>query len=306
MMDRKADSTVPQAPAYEDPSQWYVKRRGAKADLFYILSTETEDHRDAGGELCPYADTYMDSLRELMEAEMRDVDILMGGSWNYYAPFYRQCSIQSFSHEGLAETRLPLPVGDVRRAFARYMECENHGRPFILAGYSQGAMIALQLLREMDDAAFGRMVAAYLIGISLPQELVDGCPRIRPARGADDVGVTVCYNSVREPSSAIWPRSAVAINPVNWRIDAEPAVFATEPSPFIPLSKQRKDPLTVRLDPGSNLLLVDGYSRTDYVLPVIGKEGNYHALEIWLYRDHLRENLQARVDAFLRHNPKQC
>ena len=38
----------------------------------------------------------------------------------------------------------------------------------------------------------------------------------------------------------------------------------------------------------------------DYILPLIGKEGNYHSREIWLYRDQLRENMQQRADAFLK------
>ena len=49
----------------------------------------------------------------------------------------------------------------------------------------------------------------------------------------------------------------------------------------------------------SNLLLVDGYTATDYVLPLIGKEGNYHSREIWLYRDQLRENMQLRTTRWL-------
>ena len=54
----------------------------------------------------------------------------------------------------------------------------------------------------------------------------------------------------------------------------------------------------MHLDTTSNLLFVSGYTATDYVLPLIGCEGNYHSREIWLYRDQLRENIQQRVSAF--------
>ena len=92
----------------------------------------------------------------------------------------------------------------------------------------------------------------------------------------------------------------MAINPVSWKVDEEPAVLITEPSPLLPIDKQEKDTMTVRLDLASNLLLVDGYSATDYILPLIGNEGNYHSREIWLYRDYLRENIGIRAARFLK------
>ena len=118
-----------------------------------------------------------------------------------------------------------------------------------------------------------------------------------PAQRADDVGVTVCYNSVSHRSAALWSRSAWAINPVNWHTDEQPATFVTVPSPLLPAGQQRPDTLTVYLDTATNLLVVQGYRADDYVLPFIGREGNYHSREIWLYRDHLRQNMQLRVQS---------
>lgn len=289
------EDNIPQAPNYADKSQWYKINRQGKADLFYIISTETGDYAANDGMMCHYADTYADSLRRPMKSEMRGVGLLLSGQLNYYSPYYRQCSLQSFLSDSLASARLPLATDDVRRAFAHYLEHENQGRPFILAGFSQGAMIALDLMREMDEAAYSRMIAAYLIGIALPQQVLDECPRIKPAKGADDTGVTICYNSVRDASCSMWPGSAVGINPVNWRTDGQSATLDTEPSPHIPIGKQQKDHLTVTLDTSTNLLFVEGYTATDYVLPLVGKEGNYHSREIWLYRDQLRENMQLRA-----------
>ena len=295
---------IPQAPDYGDTTQWYKTWRQGVADVFYILSTETGDYPWGDGTTCHYANTYADSLRKPMLGEIKGVDALLSGRMNYYAPYYRQCSLQSFTNDSMATARLPLAMGDVRRAFAYYLSHENHGRPFVLAGFSQGAMIALQLLKEMDDATYHRMVAAYIIGWSIPQEVVDadGGKRIRPARRADDTGVTICYNSVRSPSCSLFPRSAAAINPVNWRTDDEPATLVTEPSPFIPLDQQSRDTLSISLDPVSNLLLVSGYTGTDHELPLIGNEGCYHSREIWFYRDALRKNIDQRVEAFLMEN----
>lgn len=290
-----ATEVIPQDPDYADGSQWYSTEREGKADIFYVISTETGDYVAENGMACHYADTYADSLRMPMKAEMEGVDTLLSGQLNFFSPYYRQCSLQSFMTDSLTSARLPLATDDVRRAFAYYLKHQNQGRPFILAGFSQGAIIALDLLCEMDDETYSRMVAAYIIGTSIPQELIDKNPsRIKPAQGADDKGVVICYNSVRDASCTLWPRSAMCINPVNWRTDAQSATLDTEPSPLVPVDQQQKDHLTVTLDSASNLLFVDGYTATDYILPLIGKEGNYHSREIWLYRDQLRENMQLR------------
>lgn len=293
---------MPQEPDYADASQWYSTDRNGEADLFYIISTETGDYTAKDGVMCHFADTYADSLRMPMKAEMEGVDSLLSGKLNFYSPYYRQCSLQSFMSDSLTAVRLPQATDDVRRAFAYYLQYQNQGRPFILAGFSQGAIIALDLLREMNDETYSRLVAAYIIGASIPQQMLDDYPHIRPAQSADDTGVTICYNSARDASCMLWPRSAVAINPANWRTDSTPASFDTEPSPFIPIEQQQKDHLTVSLDTLSNLLLVNGYTATDYVIPLIGKEGNYHSREIWLYRNQLRDNMQLRTHVWiLRH-----
>ena len=293
-----ADGVIPAEPNYEESSQWYITDRQGEADIFYIISTETGDYPSADGSMCHYADTYADSLRLPMLSEMEGVDTLLSGKLNFYTPYYRQCSLQSFMSDSLTRQRMPLSIGDVRRSFAYYLKHMNQGRPFILCGFSQGALIALELMREMDDETYRRMVAAYIIGTSISQEMLNDNPRIRPAQQGDDTGVTICYNSVHDASCALWPRSAVAINPVNWRTDDTEATLMTEPTPLLPVDQQKKDTLKVHLDTASNLLFVSGYTATDYVLPLIGCEGNYHSREIWLYRDQLRENIQQRVSAF--------
>ena len=290
---------LPKEPAYSDSTQWYITNRGAEADVFYIISTETGDYLAKNGRgICHYADTYADSLRAPMLGEMIGVDRLISGKLNYYSPYYRQCSIQSYTlGDSVARARMIVPTEDIKRAFAYYVNNLNAGRPFVLAGYSQGAMILLELLREMDAKTYKRMVGAYAIGATVSAEMLRESRYIVPAKGADDTGVTILYNSVRDTTCAlpILGRSVLAINPVNWRTDTTPATLITEPSPLRLGVKQDKDTLTVTLDPTTKLLLVKGYRGKDYVTPLIGKEGNLHSREIWLYRNCLRENIALRT-----------
>lgn len=284
---------IPAEPDYADSTQWYISDRQAAADVFYIISTETGDYMLPNGETCHYADTYSDSLRVPLYGEMLGVDTLVSGRLNYYSPYYRQCSLQSFENDSLRAARMPLPLGDVRSAFQYYLKHHNGGRPFILAGFSQGAYHMLELLREMDDDTYSRMIAAYAIGVTIP----DTGRHIVPAQGADDTGVTICYNSVRDTGCTMrgWTKSSVAINPVNWRTDDTPATLIIEPSPLLPVTEQKKDTMTVRLDVPTGLLIVEGFTARDYVLPMLGGEGNYHTREIWLYQNVLRENMELRA-----------
>ena len=296
-----ASDILPATPNYYDSTQWYVQDRNAVADIFYVVSTEIDDYQLPDGHLCHYADTYNDSVRVALIGEMEGVDRLLSGELNYYSPYYRQCSMQTFIADSLVAKRLPLALEDVSKAFKHYLKHMNQGRPFVLAGFSQGAMTVLQLLQDMDSTTYERMIAAYVIGANIPQSMLASCPRIGPASDATDTGVTICYNSVRDPSCVvhlIGDDNVVAINPVNWYTDDTPASLVTLPSPR-KQEEQQTDTLTVRLDPVTHLLLVDGFTGTDYVLPLIGKEGNYHSLEIWFYRKQLRENIALRTWVFL-------
>ena len=295
------DKSLPKAPVYSDMSQWYLTERNADADMFYIISTEIGDYTLEDGTVRHLADTYLDKTRQPMYGEMLGVDTLTSGRLNYYSPYYRQCSLNSFASDS-ASYRFKIALGDVRRAFSYYIDNQNDGRPFVLAGFSQGAMIALELLKEMDESVYRRMVATYLIGIRLTDKDLASNSHLHPAQGANDTGVTICYNSMRG-EDANYPAqngsNVFAINPVNWCTDDEVALLITEPSPLKPVHEQTKDTMTVRSDTASNLLLVSGYSATDYVLPLIGNKASYHTREIWLYRDQLKDNIQQRVDAYL-------
>ena len=284
---------IPQAPLYSDTTQWCAIDRGAPVDLFYIVSTETGDYA-VDGAPCHYADTYSDSLRLFLFSEMIGVDdIMSGNTLNYYSPYYRQCTLQTFTSDALMQNRLPLAMGDVRRAFDYYLTHLNKGRPFFLAGFSQGAIAVIDLLKGMDSATYSRMVAAYVIGWKVTDNDLAQTHNIRPAKDSTDLGVTICYNSVRDNTCAIPMLSEgnrVAINPVNWHTDATPATLVSPISP---------DTVTVTLDTNTLLLNVSGYSPTDYVLPLIGREGNYHSLELSLYRHCLRHNVALRAERFL-------
>ena len=290
------EAFIPEVPEYADSTQWFSVMRGADVDIFYIVSTEIGDYKhdsalhscEADSSLCHYADTRWEKTREALHGEMVGVDALLSGDLNFFSPYYRQCSLESFTSDSLMRERTVLPMSDLRRAFRYYLDTLSMGRPYILIGFSQGAMGVVELLKTMDSAAYSRMVAAYVVGWKVTAADMQS-PFIRPALDSADLGVTICYNSVAYNDAAIPMLSEgnmMAINPVNWRTDATPATLVS------PISD---DTVTVTLDTLTRLLIVDGYSRDDYLIPLIGREGNYHKLELTLYRHHLLRNLSLRA-----------
>ena len=278
---------IPDAPDYASPEAWYVSDRGADVDLFYISSTETFD-TSVGRKLYHYAQAADSASCLGMRAEMAGVDRILGGDLNFYSPFYRQVTMETYADTALISSRFPLAMDDVRAAFRYYVDELSGGRPFVLAGFSQGGEALVGLLKELPDSLQSRLVAAYVLGWKITAEDLASSPAIRPAQGADDIGVTICYNSVEDPSAAnpiVSGGNTVAINPVNWCTDATPAVLF--------------DSLTVTLDPRTKLLLVDGYEGTGYAWKPYFEDGCYHTFEIRWYGECLRENIATRCEAYL-------
>ena len=290
----KAQEIMPPAPHYDDASQWYIHDQKGVADIFYIISTETGDHME-GADTCHFANTQNPLQRSQMFREMAAVDTFYTGKLNYYSPYYRQVSMHTLADGKKLPSRMLRAFDDVKQSWQYYLTHYNQGRPFVLAGYSQGAAAVIEILKEMPDSIAQRMVASYIIGYKVTTDDMDVIPNLRPARGATDCGVTVCFNSVASPDCEIDLVSGgnlLCINPVNWRTDTVSASFVYD---FPPV----KERLSVACDPEHHLLIVKDF-KTDEILPVIGVPGNYHNFELRFYHPYIRRNIADRVKAYLK------
>ena len=98
----------------------------------------------------------------------------------------------------------------------------NAGRPFILAGHSQGAKAVIELLKHtITPRQHDNMIAAYAFGFSVCDQELEQYPMLRPARDSVDCGVLICYNSVSAPEavSPLFRDNVICINPLNWHTD---------------------------------------------------------------------------------------
>lgn len=121
---------------------------------------------------------------------------------NIYAPYYRQAdgahTLSLPSMEEQDKFTGGIPTSDVFAAFDYYIKHYNNGRPFIIAGHSQGSVIARFLLSEYmkeNPDVYNRMIAAYIIGYSITDEYLAENPHLKFAEGPDDTGVIISYNT---------------------------------------------------------------------------------------------------------------
>jgi hypothetical protein len=160
-----------------------------------------------------------------------------------YAPIYRQVTLDGLFSGGYTDAHArALAERDVVNAFHDYLDHDNHGRPFLLLGHSQGANVLTTLVQSQidgDPALRTRLVSAMLIGGRVwlaPGSASRGTfQNVPPCRTATQSGCVVAYNTYAgtPPPSALFSRTVdgrpvVCVNP------GDPAGGAAVLDPIVP------------------------------------------------------------------------
>ncbi|MDZ5649741.1 DUF3089 domain-containing protein [Nitrospirillum sp. BR 11828] len=237
-----------------------------------------------------------------------------------FAPRYRQASFMNDGRGG-RDKALLLAYGDIERAFDYYLEHENHGRPFILAGHSQGGWMVARLLEKRIDGTplAARMVAAYTIGMNVAegefglrykslsvcdQPLQTGCVlqwnAVLPS--TDLAAVAARSEKVFTDTYGDVPgATAVCVNPLTFDrakpVAPEGASKGAVPGAPVegPLKPLMRGAVAAKCDRG--FLVVEPRPALD-LAPLPGGVMHYH--DYGLFYADVRENAKRRVAAFLK------
>ncbi|MBQ0044807.1 MAG: DUF3089 domain-containing protein [Bacteroidales bacterium] len=310
---------------WSDPQSWYQSENefdADKIDVLYLVSTEVVSATDKDGNPC-WQSRLIDEDLDAINGEIAWVEKNMFyDDFNVIAPLYHQLTfttltqlpknaqqqeeenLELFGVGGRSEFNLPDTnledvyqdvVEEVCDAFDYYMENQNGGRPFIIAGFSQGAMLALDLLVHMTDEQYSRMIACYTLGYRLSAEDLR-IPHIKAATGEGDTGVVISFNST-QTREAIWPLvsadAATCINPLNWKTDSTPATFEFNGTTN-----------TIHIDPETNVLLVDTddpeyyysfYELAPFFLDAGVNKDNLHHWDLMFYPGQIHDNALVRA-----------
>lgn len=301
---------------YSRRSSWMFRPEGKKrakdADVFFVYPTVYVHPPHIGGHnMNPANPIYRLFAWFLTVWRSRP----FAASCNLFTPHYRQVGLESLemTREEL-EPYEEIAYRDIRDAFCYYMKHLNGGRPFILAGHSQGAAQLLDLMaREFAGAPFlNRFVAAYIIGFSVTKENLEAHPHLRLVEGEGDLGGIISYNSSAEGLKlmrVVRPGS-VCVNPLNWKQTAEYAhkdlnlgSVLFDFGRYFRLEKKHFTGAYIDLEKGVVMIDKDALNvllhiRIGFLNTVLIHRGTLHMLDIALFHRNLQKNVAVRLASY--------
>ena len=184
---------------YSRRENWYrLPEVTRDVDTFYIYSTMY-----MGGNAGDYAELDNAEVLENIGVEHAIKSSAFEDATNLFIPYYRQAGMalagEIWKRTGSIEAAVRgIPYGDITAALDYYFEHCNGGRPFVIAGHSQGAAILRLVLRDyfrVHPEYYRRMVAAYAIGYTISREDLEANPHMKFATGETDTGVIISWHA---------------------------------------------------------------------------------------------------------------
>lgn len=240
------------------------------------------------------------------------------GDVNFYAPFYRQASFNCYgirayddvSSDENVNAAYELAYSDIEDAFNYYFS--ESDKPFILAGFSQGAEMIIELIKNtFDDAEIQkRFIAAYAIGWRLDSLDVQNNKHLKAAKSNIDLGVVISYSSEASfiDSSIMVPKSTMSINPLSWTCDTTLAsndlnlgACFTDYGGII--NKEIPNFTSAYIKPGRGTLVVPDVDPLEYpaLLPIF-VDGEYHIYDYMFFYRNLQKNVDLRIEEYFKNN----
>ena len=299
---------------YNQPHNWLkIDEKDYPVDIFFLYATAYIKQSPADPIICQVDHKEMRAAAKFSYHKNATVFKPVG---NMFAPYYRQTDAPSCL-KMTAEEREKLldsgPVEDAMAAFDYYLKHYNKGKPYILAGHSQGSSVLLQMISKYSrdkPQAYKRMISAYLIGCSITPEYLEQYPHLKFAQGSDDTGIIISYNTEapnpQGPNPVLLP-GALAINPINWRRDETPATKEESLGARVQVDngfKKIAHLADARLDLNKGVVICstvgldNPYCDVDIFAP-----GIYHVADYTFYYYDLRQNAIDRIKAYFKANP---
>ncbi len=311
----ESPALVGTASDYSDENNWLnIPEITEAVDTVYLYPTAYSSDD-------PDAPVIVPIDNEIMRAGARGNFSMNEGAYsgctNVFAPFYRQSNLMAlsgFSAEEFDAFQYREQRTDVYAALDYYFEHYNEGRPYILAGHSQGSEMVRIVLKDymrLHPDRYENMVAAYVLGFSVTKQDLEENPHLKFAEGADDTGVIVSWNiegpGNKDQQNVVVTEGAISINPINWKRDDTYAPAEDNLGTYVNdggayVEAPAKADAQVDTERGVVICTTEELPFISDSNPAIasffGPE-SYHNGDYPFYFDNLKENVKLRVDRFL-------
>ncbi|MDR0952629.1 MAG: DUF3089 domain-containing protein [Elusimicrobiota bacterium] len=302
---------------YADKNNWLalpknINKLSKAADVFYIYPTTWVAQKGQ----YPIADIDLKMMRDGAKNTFQVQATAFETAGNIFAPFYRQLDADFLLSitDPVQQDKYTfgVPATDVEAAFDYYIKNYNNGRPFIIAGHSQGAVMTKYLLfrylKNHPEVA-KRMVAAYVMGYSVSKQELKANPHLKFAENADDTGVVISFNT-EAPNLTIKNytvlKDAVVINPISWTRDETEAPASQNLGSRLQIDgkfQTFKNLADAKVNKKRGTVVCSTVNPQDYFEPdnalvKFFAPGIYHMYEVQFYYYNLRQNAENRVKQY--------
>ena len=311
-----AAADAEKATDYSRASSCYrIPKITRDVDTFYIYATSYFESSFKPG-APDYAPLDNPEMREGVQGEYITNASVYEGSTNVFVPYYRQVGMRYATEVRKKTGNIDAALGgvsyrDIRAALDYYFEHCNQGRPFIIAGHSQGSAMVKYVLenyfREHPEY-YKRMVAAYVIGFSVTKDDLEKYPHLKFATGENDTGVIISWNTegpknVKENAkNAVVLPNAISINPLNWKLDETYAPASRNLGSLMPNVKARRYEIT---DIGADAQVVLGrgviVTNAKWDHPAAAEffgPQSFHEFDYNFYYNNIKDNVAKRIAAY--------
>lgn len=296
---------------YSAADNWLVNPQGegSKAvDIFYLYPTTYSGAENS----CPVTDA---GMRAGATKNRQSNASVYEQTANLYMPFYRQMSasyVLTLPEAEHDKAMREIPAVDALEAFKYYIEHYNGGRPFLLAGHSQGSNTLLYVIEYLKGKPelMERFIAAYIIGYSVTPDFLQKNPHVSFAQGRTDQKVLISWNTespgLTVPNPVVTP-GALAINPITWTTEetlagADQSLGARleENGAFVDQSHFAD----AQVNRQRGVVVCSTVDPEDYRIPIaIFPLGVLHGCDYPFYYYDLQQNVADRVAAYFPSNP---
>jgi hypothetical protein len=305
------------------------RQASAQVDVFYIHPTT---YREVAFWNQPVDDAKTNAWTD--ESVIARQASVFNACCRVFAPRYRQATAAGVYAPASKNPMAAYDLAwqDVRAAFLYYLKHYNHGRPFIIAGHSQGGAHTQRWLEEFgrDPKLRSRLVAAYAIGIAFPEGIVSRAFNgVSLCKTANEVGCVVTWNSfLRGTDGSSMTKSAqkrysdkyqtqeglavMCVNPLSFDLSrpdvpasgnlgslpASPGLGATPLASAAAARLPATEAGRLGASCENGILYVDAPPKEGYaIVPLPG--GMLHFNDYDLYYQNIRLNAVARADAWV-------
>lgn len=274
-------------------------QKDAKADVFFVYPTiytylPTNVYLWNASVTDSVLNSKVDNSTILNQAS------IFNGSCKVFAPRYRQSHYSVFTSQDKESCKKSLDLSylDIKNAFEYYLKYENNGRPIIIASHSQGTVHAKRLLKDFFDGKplSKSLVAAYLVGIATPPDYFEA---IKPLEKEDDIGGFVSWNTYQRGYYPTYYKNglnkALATNPQTWNSEGGISPRSENAGgvglKFAIIKK------AVNVESKDGMLWI---SKPYIPGRIFIKNKIWHAADYNLFWMNVRENVDLRINAFLK------